>query len=90
MGGEEELEAVRQAAAAIQQSCDGLADFLVTVDQRHQQQQQQAQQGADGDAGAGGEAGALAASGRLGDSLTAAVRELEAMDWLVPPMLQAR
>jgi hypothetical protein len=102
VGGEEEEAAVRSAAAAIQASCQGLVDFLVQVEQQQQQRQQQQQQqqqqqeqqeeelqgAADGspreqtDGGGGGP--------RLGDALTAAVREMEAMDWLVPPMLQPR
>lgn len=34
--------------------------------------------------------GEESASSRLGDSLTAAIRALDPLDWMVPPMLQAR
>lgn len=72
VGGEEELAAVRQAAADIQAAAEGFADFLAAVAQR---------------AGEGGEGGE---GQRLGDALLAAVREMEQMDWMVPPMLQPR
>lgn len=100
VGGEEEVEAVRQVAAAIQAGCEGFADFLAAVEQRHkaelaQQAQQQAGNGASNtdSAGSGGgeqEGQAQQQRQRLGEALTAAVREMDAMDWLVPPMLQPR
>lgn len=93
VGGGEEEAAVRSTAADIQASCQGLVDFLLRVEQRQQQQQDQQQQ--EGAPDAAGDRPQQGGSGgrsppRLGETLTAAVREMEAMDWLVPPMLQPR
>ena len=89
VGGEAELAAVRAAAADIVAACEGLADFVAAVAQRHgaaalEQQQQQQQQPA------GKQAETAAVPQRLGDALLAAVRQMEALEWLVPPMLQPR
>ena len=91
-------------AASILLSCEGFADFVADVEQRHSRRVRQAAAAAEGaaKAAAGGGAPAAAAEGgaaaegapaaslRLGDSLTAAVRALDPLDWMVPPMLQAR
>jgi hypothetical protein len=98
MGGEEEAAGVRSVAARVQRSCEGLVDFLLTVEQTHKQQQAEGSTPADAGsddvqgAGGGGGSGSSSASGgnRLGDALTQAVREMGDMDWLVPPMLQPR
>ena len=87
VGGEEELAAVRRMAASILLSCEGFADFLADVEQRHSRRVRQAAAAeAEGAAAEGGDGISL----RLGDSLTAAVRALDPLDWMVPPMLQAR
>ena len=50
--------------------------------------------GSSGNDGSGSSSGGIEGSGsgtaRLGDALVAAVRGMEAMDWMVPPMLQPR
>lgn len=88
---------MRRAASSIQAACEGLADFVASVAERQQavadsasavagaaaHQEQQHGEGAY-DASSGG------SSSRLGDALLAAVREMQAMDWLVPPMLSSR
>ncbi|KAI7843239.1 hypothetical protein COHA_003073 [Chlorella ohadii] len=113
VGGEEELAAVRAAAADIQAAAEGFADFVAGVAEQHaaaaadgaEQPAQAAEQaqGRDGGGGSGGSSGndgsgssssGIEGSGsgtaRLGDALVAAVRGMEAMDWMVPPMLQPR
>ena len=103
VGGEEELAAVRRMAASILLSCEGFADFVADVEQRHSRKVRQAAaaaaegaaEGAKGGAATAAEGAAAAEGGevvslRLGDSLTAAVRALDPLDWMVPPMLQAR
>lgn len=94
-----ELEAVRAAAESIHQSCEGLADFFASVEQRHREAQQAAAlhsvAAADGAAGSSSGSQVEGAAGqeegqRLGEALIAAVRDLGAMEWLVPPMLQSR
>ena len=76
---------MRAAAADIQVAAEGFADFVAGVAAQHAEQQQQQQQG--DEAGSEDSSGS---SGRLGDSLLAAVRDLQALEWMVPPMLQAR
>ena len=81
-GGEAEDEAVGRAAARIESSCQGFADFLAAVAQQLPAQAGPGE-GADATADAGD-------SSRLGARLQAAIRGMEAMEWLVPPMLQPR
>lgn len=77
---------MRRAAADMVAACEGFADFVAAVEQQHAQQAVQQGDGAavaeGGDGGGGG--------ARLGARLLAAVRGLEAMEWMVPPMLQPR
>lgn len=92
---------MRRMAASILLSCEGFADFVADVEQRHSRKVRQAAAAA-AEAAAAGAIGGAAAEGaaaaeggevislRLGDSLTAAVRALDPLDWMVPPMLQAR
>ncbi|PRW60191.1 tyrosine phosphatase [Chlorella sorokiniana] len=75
------------------------------AEQQAQQAQQGDSQAPGGEAGSGGSANDSSGSGgsggssgggsgagtdRLGDALVAAVRGMEAMEWMVPPMLQPR
>lgn len=100
VGGEAELAAVRAAAADVVAACEGLADFVADVATKHAAAQAQAaSSGAAGSSTAGSaadggaasaEAGADSGSARLGDMLLAAVRDMEALEWLVPPMLLPR
>ena len=80
-------EAVRETLWNIREACRGLVDFL--------------QQLRDSDATDKGEGGSLRflealgeANGSQGESLrsklSAAVQDMESVDWLVPPMLQKR
>ncbi|KAL4447469.1 hypothetical protein ABPG75_004688 [Micractinium tetrahymenae] len=98
MESEAELAAVRAAAAAIEESCEGLADFLAGVERHFREGQQAGQEEQEGQTAEASGGAALSeaaidggeASGSLGAALTAAVRQLGEMDWLVPPMLAPR
>lgn len=90
VGGEAELAAVRRAAAGIAAACEGLADFVARVHQQQQQGQQAQQQADGGSSDDGGSDSGGSGCQRLGDAMLAAVRQMAAVDWMVPPMLQAR
>ena len=91
VGGEDELAAVRSAAASIRRACEGFADFLCAIERQHSQAAEASGGGGSGEAGGSESSGGGAkAQQRLGEALVAAAREMAPVEWLVPPMLQAR